>query len=132
LVSLLITAPITAYAQSVHRVGIRVAVGATGEPNRFPSSKGADFSMAATSAGIFLSDVTSCYRSKNHYDTRLRRDRSWLPDQTVSQILNRGFCAGVARRHSVSWSGGRFHFDVNAYQYNVRNGRGWDSTYWPS
>lgn len=89
-----------------------------------------DFNSPAVSSGRVASDMdgTAC---DSTYDYQLVRHRSYLPDEVVHRNTDGRACDGQIVRSGLSWSAGRYHFDVRVVTRQESNfGRGYVRAGW--
>jgi hypothetical protein len=128
----LVAIPCAAYAASgSHEWDWSVNLTDYGSWKRVPGDESNDYSGGSTSGqGDFITDTDKCVSGQtNQYSTRLRRDRSFQPDETIEEFDYVGFCKPQQQSLGLSWSSGKFHTDVRLDTNNVGTS-GWSYMYW--
>lgn len=85
----------------------------SGRVYRLPSSVSHDDSMpAAKGNGYVESDISGCPVGNAAYSDRLVRNRTAMPDQVIVDRSMVRFCSAKTVNRGLTWSSGKFHWDV--------------------
>jgi hypothetical protein len=116
--------PAAAYAVGSKTVGFSIGDADFVSGVRVPSAVSSDYSLPATSSGVFVSDVYGCPSGRAAYNSALLRTLNNLPDQYIARRTGRDYCALQLNISGLSWGDAKYHFEVSPYYMPQPSGSG--------